>query len=66
MSATWEGEVSPICPPSSLLHGHFQVQTGSSLLPVSCGSHIWGWGKGWDPLEKDHSFWGGGVFSHSG
>lgn len=21
--------------------------------------------KGWDPLEKDHRFWGGGVFSQS-
>lgn len=69
MSATWEGEARPICPSSPLLHGHSQVQTGSSLLPVSCGPTS-GAGegserKGWDPLEKDHSFWGGGAFSQS-
>lgn len=46
MSATWEnGDVGSSCLSSPLLHGHFQVQTRSSLLPLSCGHHIWGWGR---------------------
>lgn len=44
-----------------LLCGLFHTQTGSSLLPVRGGPHIWAGErserKGRDPLEKDHSFW---------
>lgn len=54
-----KGGEGSICPFSPLLCRLFQVQTRSSLLPLSCGSHIWAEEgserKGWDPLEKDHS-----------
>ena len=67
-----KGEAGSICPFGPLLRGLFQVQTRPSLLPLSCGSHIWveegSERKGWDPLEKDQSSGAGrwGVFSRAG